>query len=109
LFLLYFEHTLCLVRNPASADISRGSPRIFNRSIMGEAPKASFSTRLHLTIHKHSCVCRVWGSHSCGYEEYCIVGHNAVMLVDFQRTIVHGVMSQKPVLFILVFVKNIVS
>jgi hypothetical protein len=26
--------------------------------------------------------CRIWGSHSIGYEEFCFLGYNAVQSVE---------------------------
>jgi hypothetical protein len=41
-----------------------------------ELSKLKLRTAVSLYV-KHK-VCRIWGSHSGGYEEFCLLGHNNV-------------------------------
>jgi hypothetical protein len=51
----------------------------------------------------HITNCRIWGLHSGGYEEYHLLGRDAVYSVELQLNRLHGVISQKMILFILPF------
>jgi hypothetical protein len=47
--------------------------------------------------------CRIWGSHSSGYEECYFLGHNIVQLVDFQETMQYYILQDRTLQFAMKF------
>jgi hypothetical protein len=50
----------------------------------GDWPKCCLHQKEQI-MNKY-CICRIWGSHSGGYEEYCLLGYNAMYSVESQLT-----------------------
>jgi hypothetical protein len=56
------------------------------KSILYDGHDRSLSVGiLRKTLVMETKTCRIWGSHRAGYEEFCLLGYNAVQSVKVNR------------------------